>query len=522
MSHYFFLLIVILLCTIVHSLYAKLLFLILYVLWLFFGYLKTKCKKWPNNDITWHNHQPTECDISSKISFFGSFFQKAIWIVFPKISWVGFVVFLFLGVRIVWLTSRKEQELYLQQRILQKQLTRHPDDRIKMISLGGKWWLPYSYDMHLFAKGQLIKPLYATSYDKTPFVFCSKLGGESTSSSPIGEKIRSSMSLFPIILHDLFVVRNSDGITRNSDTITQQQSRYEMLFLRDFCAQLANQKTTTKSTKALFSSRFQGIPEWVLLWITDSIPKDLYQSFLDSGLVYLVAASGGNIAFLTALLWLLLLAIPIKARKRAQVGGVLSYGVALRSNVALQRAVLSSIFASILSWKGRKISSTNLLLIIVVFCSLYNPYLLVTSRWFILSVAGVRGIFHIPTNLQKKAILRNIAPGVRAFLALLGPLLLLTQKVNFLTIVASVPAWLITMVITYLSLFVLLIGGNIYFISQLLYFCVKWLSWLTQFVATHGIYFTLEDQIFSYGIRLILWVFIRSLKKYTDMISIRD
>lgn len=570
MKQYFLLLILILLCTIVHSPLAKLLFLILYVLWLFFGYLKTKCIKRPNIDISWHNHQPVEHDSRSKILIFwrmhkailsntitGSvhrlterhssskififwFLSRLLWAILPKLSWASLVVFVILGGRVVGLTSRKEYKFGVDQAILQEQLANHPDDRIKLVSLSGKQGLPYSYDMHLFAKGDLIKPLYATSYNKTPFAFCealplenlanpnftetTKLSKPTQNNQPIENhspssqsrsKLALSMTLLQNTLESLFAGKNSDAIIVN-------QSHYETVFLTNFCAQLETQTTTAKSTKALFSARFQGIPEWVLLWITDSIPKDLYQSFLDSGLVYLVAASGGNIAFLTVLLWVLLLVIPTKVRKRAQVGGVLSYGFALRSNVALQRAVLSSLFASILSWKGRKISSTNLLLIIVVFCSLYNPYLLVTSRWFILSVAGVRGIFHIPTNLQKLAVLRNIAPAVRAFLALLGPLLLLTQKVNFLTIVASVPAWLITMIITYLSLFVLLIGGNIFWVSQLLYFCVKWLSWLTQFVATHGLYFTLEHQLFSYGIWAILWLFIRSVKKYADIVHIRD
>ena len=113
--------------------------------------------------------------------------------------------------------------------------------------------------------------------------------------------------------------------------------------------------------------------------MTDGIPKGLYQTFLDSGLVYLVAASGGNIAFLTMLLGVVLFVFPRKKRATFQSLGVLTYGYALRSNMALQRAVLSAIVGSFLAKWGRKIDSQNLLLLVVVLCSLYNPYLLISS-----------------------------------------------------------------------------------------------------------------------------------------------
>ena len=180
------------------------------------------------------------------------------------------------------LTSRKEYKFGVEQAILQAQLANHPDDRIKLVSLSGKQGLPYSYEMHLFAKGELIKPLYTTSYNKTPFAFCEALPLENLANpkssktfettkyakptqnnQPIENSAPSSQTRSKLALSTTLLQNTLESLNagKNSDAVIANQSLYETVFLTNFCAQLETQTTTAKSTKALFSARFQGIPE---------------------------------------------------------------------------------------------------------------------------------------------------------------------------------------------------------------------------------------------------------------------
>lgn len=601
MKHYFSLLLLILLCTIIHQPLPKLICLFLYVLWLFFGLIKTNyhtnrqsrhdMDKIPffvviwaavkkRSDVLWvsrkipsttpqipqtyqsnafqkpHNGSQTNQPFpqNTKNPLFSCYTKK-----FSSVSILSFVIFSLLGGRVVGYTLWKEYLFALQQ----DQLVRCREANLPvwnttvqlqelqatLLSLQGKRGLPFSYDIYLFTKGQLTKPYYGKVNVVIPtWPMWWEMPHTNQQSPQSAQKTtpQSSIQKAKQSIFRFFTKKTSPsswsellsrvGITLQSPQSAQNttsktpQSPYQSPIVRIqsrlfpkslLSCQYLLEKTSNpvKSVfPTLFSSRYQGIPEGVLLWVTDGIPKGLYQTFLDSGLVYLVAASGGNIAFLTMLLGVVLFVFPRKKRATFQSLGVLTYGYALRSNMALQRAVLSAIVGSFLAKWGRKIDSQNLLLLVVVLCSLYNPYLLISSWWFVLSVAGVRGILHIPQYLNTRAILRSIAPAVRAFAALLWPLLLLTQKINFLTIVASVPAGFLTMIITYVSLIVLVLGWKIVFLSDVLFFLIKWLSFLTHFVADHGVYFMMDKPVLAYVMRGVLWLFIRSLEKYTNVI----
>ena len=461
MFPYYLLFLLVLLCTIVHQFFTKPIFLILYWIALFFGLLLQNRQK----KSFWQKMTP--------------FLPKNI---IPKL-----LVFLFFGVVVVFQTTLKEyrfsqaqvvvgcpswvissiwdsffswsflktQNQHLQTSQLPNPIP--PSATIqKCVTLVGEQGRPYSYDLYLFSKN-----IVAKTIDYKPILVQDLI-----------------WPIFPI-------------------------STIWLL------------KTIPSSEKAnrFFSSRYQGIPEWVLLGITDNISKETYQTILDSWLVYLVAASGWNIVFLTIFLGFLFAVFSNRKRAFLQSASVVWYGVFLRSNMALQRAVFSYLVSWLLTRKGRVVSSRNLLLIVVVFCSLFNPYLLVSSWGFVLSVAGVRGILQIPKTRNKHTILRTIAPAVRAFAALSGPLLLLTEKINLLTVVGSLPAWFLTMIISYLSLVVLIFG---WLWGELLFFLIKWLLFLIKLVAEHGIYFELHNQLFSYGIRIVSWFFIWSLRRRVD------
>ncbi len=256
-----------------------------------------------------------------------------------------------------------------------------------------------------------------------------------------------------------------------------------------------------------FSSQYQWLPEWVLFGVTETMSPSLYQLFIDSGLVYLVAASWGNITFVVTLTSSILLFLIARKRRRIAFGSAFLYTYMLRSNIALIRAFTSYCIMFFMSQKWRRISSLHIYSIVVVLLTLYDPYILISSRGFVLSMSWERGIIMIPKPIWQHRILRYIAPSVRTFLALMWPLLVLTNKINATTIVVSLPAQILTTCISYLSLLVLFFWDSVFFVSILLKITINWLIML----AKRAILYKVIISSYSWYVAYILWFLIRSI-----------
>lgn len=256
-----------------------------------------------------------------------------------------------------------------------------------------------------------------------------------------------------------------------------------------------------------FSSQYQWLPEWVLFGITETMSPALYQLFIDSGLVYLVAASWGNIAFVVTLTSSILLFLVVRKRRRIAFGWVFLYAYMLRSNIALIRAFTSYCIVFFINQKWRRISSLQIYSIVVVLLTLYDPYILISSWGFVLSMSWVRGIIMMPHSIWQHRILHYIAPSVRTFLALMWPLLVLTNKINATTIIVSLPAQILAICISYLSLLVLFFWDSIFFISTLLKISINRLI----IVAKRAISYKIIISSYSWYMAYILWFLIRSI-----------
>ena len=256
-----------------------------------------------------------------------------------------------------------------------------------------------------------------------------------------------------------------------------------------------------------FSSKYQWLPSWVLYGVTEQIDPVIYKHFIDSGLVYLIAASGGNISLLIATCSLIFLFLSFRHKNTLWLIATFLYTYSLRTNIALIRAFISYIILLITRNSGKTLLPGRLLTWVTIMCLVYDPYILVSSWWFVLSISGVRGIFYTPTNLNQHRLLRHIAPTVRVFFALLWPLFVLTQRINLITPLVSLPAQFLTVGISYLSLFVVFFGDHFIVVSWILELSIKWLILLATFAANHGIYISLYNTTTAY----FLWVIVRLL-----------
>ncbi len=257
-----------------------------------------------------------------------------------------------------------------------------------------------------------------------------------------------------------------------------------------------------------FSSKYQWIPAWVLYGVVDNIDPIVYQQFIDSWLVYLIAASWWNISLLVWALALLCITLSMRYKRYIRILATILYTYILRSNIALIRACFWYIITLVTSITGRVISNKQLLIRVTIWCIIYDPYILISSWWFILSIAGVRGILFTPRSLQQHRILRYIAPTVRVFFALLWPLFVLTQRINLITPFVSLPAQLSTVVISYISLIIVCVWDHIPWLSDILYWNIKWLIYGAKFASDHGVYISLKDILYSYLLWWIIWAII--------------
>jgi competence protein ComEC len=111
--------------------------------------------------------------------------------------------------------------------------------------------------------------------------------------------------------------------------------------------------------------------------------------FIDSGLVHLVAVSGGNIVMLVTFLTAILFFIPFYARITLILLAVLSYGVICGMDSSVLRAVLMGSLSLVALLVGRGSSLRRLLGLVYIGMLMYNPYFLVYDVGFILSFSAV-------------------------------------------------------------------------------------------------------------------------------------
>lgn len=264
------------------------------------------------------------------------------------------------------------------------------------------------------------------------------------------------------------------------------------------------------------------ILRWILIWDTSSMTPETYQLFLDSWLIHLISASWGNILLLIEIVAALCFFIQIRYRKHLFALIVLLYFILVWDNLSFIRAVMAFLITIFLipswHWRSRK---TVFFMVLILF-AFYNPLIIITSWWLLLSASGVWGLMHIPWCFQKHKIVSIILPSLFAYIALLGPLFLLTQHINLLSIPLSILAQWLTTAIIFVSplLFSIHLSFIVQFLLDMLYrLAYRWsIYWI--FIATDS-----HSTIIALTVRIISWLSLHIIytyfhKKY--LTSLRD
>lgn len=150
-----------------------------------------------------------------------------------------------------------------------------------------------------------------------------------------------------------------------------------------------------KLYKTYTNNRTAWLVLGMLIWDKSKFTKSEEQLFIDSGLVHLVAVSGGNIVMLVTFLTAILFFIPFYARITLILLAVLSYGVICGMDSSVLRAVLMGSLSLVALLIGRGSSLRRLLGLVYIGMLMYNPYFLVYDVGFILSFSAVLWIVFI-------------------------------------------------------------------------------------------------------------------------------
>ncbi|MDD3263080.1 MAG: ComEC/Rec2 family competence protein [Candidatus Absconditabacteria bacterium] len=143
------------------------------------------------------------------------------------------------------------------------------------------------------------------------------------------------------------------------------------------------------------NDRTAGLVLGMLIGDKSKFTKSEYQLFIDSGLVHLVAVSGGNIVMLVAFLTAILFFVPFYARITLILLAVLSYGIICGMDSSVLRAVLMGSLSLFALLVGRGTSLRRLLGLVHIGMLIYNPYFLVYDVGYLLSFSAVLGIIFI-------------------------------------------------------------------------------------------------------------------------------
>ena len=147
-------------------------------------------------------------------------------------------------------------------------------------------------------------------------------------------------------------------------------------------------------------NKISGLILGMLIGDRSQIPESEYQSFINSGLVHLVAVSGGNILMIVVFLHFILFFLPFYIRLGVILLTIVGYGLICGLDSSVFRAVLMGEMSMVAVFRGREINIWRLLSISCIIMLLINPYFLVYDTGFLLSYSALIGIIWFDSSFR--------------------------------------------------------------------------------------------------------------------------
>ena len=147
-------------------------------------------------------------------------------------------------------------------------------------------------------------------------------------------------------------------------------------------------------------SDFFSPKEWALLLgmlIGDKsqLSNSQYQQFVDSGIVHIIAVSGGNLVMIVVFLSAVLFFLPFYLRNAVIICGVVAFALIAGGDSSVVRALIMSVLSLLALFRGREVKIWRLMSYAFVLMLCYNPYFLSYDLGFLLSFGALVGILAV-------------------------------------------------------------------------------------------------------------------------------
>lgn len=166
---------------------------------------------------------------------------------------------------------------------------------------------------------------------------------------------------------------------------------------------------TISSAREWLKNRIQQLlpnQEWALLLgmlIGDKsqLETQAYQDFVSSGIVHIIAVSGGNLVMIVVFLSTILFLVPFYVRNGMIILGVVAFALLCWGDSSVVRALIMAVLSLLALFRGREIQVWRLLQYAFVLMLCYNPFFLSYDLWFLLSFGAVIGIVLVSERWSK-------------------------------------------------------------------------------------------------------------------------
>lgn len=258
--------------------------------------------------------------------------------------------------------------------------------------------------------------------------------------------------------------------------------------------------------------KIAGLLLGMLIGDRSQIPKSEYQSFIDSGLVHLIAVSGGNILMIVVFLQCILFFIPFYLRLGLILLTIIGYSLICGLDSSVFRAVLMGGLSMLALFWWREIPIWRLLAISCVSMLVINPYFLAYDSGFLLSYGALIGIVYFETLKQgkvetgksegkkEKSLIKKgleyvyksyISPSIWASVGIFPIIIFFMGKINVLGILGNL---LVLPLVPFVMIY--------WFVSVWLYeyFKWEWFLWIEKILIQY--IYKISDRLTQY------WIFL--------------
>ena len=268
-----------------------------------------------------------------------------------------------------------------------------------------------------------------------------------------------------------------------------------------------------KIIKYYGKNKISGLVLGMLIGDRSQIPESEYQSFINSGLVHLVAVSGGNILMIVVFLQFILFFLPFYIRLGVILLTIIGYGCVCGLDSSVFRAVLMGGISMFALFRWREVNIRRLWSISCIIMLIINPYFLAYDTGFLLSYSALIGIVYFEksgewkvenwalTNTVSLSPRHHVSIGIRyvyksyllpsiwASIGIFPSIIFFMGKINLLGIIGN-------LFVLPIVPFVMIYG----FVSVWLYQYLRWdwLLWIEKF-CVHYIY-KISNLVAQYGI----------------------